>query len=91
MATREMAKKNRIPVTLIYNKFKNEKTMFKGGNKKFKQTKNVFWLNTPIDTIWKNTGPENYIQPENLDFWDTLFGVDLDLLDEEELEIFEEL
>ena len=63
--------------------------MFKGENKKFKQTKDVSWLSTPVDTIWKNTGFDNYIQLEDHDLWDTPFGVDLDLLGEEELEIFE--
>jgi hypothetical protein len=48
--------------------------------KRYKQTKKVFWLNTPEGTIWKTYGHGNYIQPEDKSLWETLLGVDLDLL-----------
>jgi hypothetical protein len=48
---------------------------------KYRQTRDVSWLKTPKDTIWIETGFENYIQPEDLSQVNTLMGVNLDLLD----------
>lgn len=56
---------------------------------KYKQVKKVSWLNTPEGTIWENTGIDSYIQPEDKNLWETPFGVDLDLLDDNDLLIFE--
>lgn len=47
---------------------------------KYKQTRNVGWLNTPERTIWVTTGSPNWIQPEDENLRETLLGVDLDLL-----------
>ena len=55
---------------------------------KYIQTKEVFWLNTPEGTIWSWAGVDNYIQPENPDLRDTVFGVDLDLVTSEDIGLF---
>lgn len=56
---------------------------------RYKQTKEVSWLNTPKGTIWEDIGIDSYIQPEDKNIWSTPLGVDLDLLDDRDLLIFE--
>lgn len=59
---------------------------------KYKQTRNVGWLNTPEGTIWVTYGKnDNWIQPEDVDLRETLLGVDLDLLIDTEDEFLFEL
>jgi hypothetical protein len=49
--------------------------------KKYKQLRDVVWLNTPAGTIWTTYGnSDNWIQPEDENLRETLLGVDLDLL-----------
>jgi len=55
----------------------------------YKQIKDAHWLDTPAGTIWFEYGFDRYIQPIDPSLMTTPFGVDLDLLDEEELNIFE--
>ena len=57
---------------------------------KYKQIKDVHWLNTPVGTIWIKID-EEYIQPENESFRDTPLGVSLYLLDDEDIQIFEQI
>jgi hypothetical protein len=48
---------------------------------RFKQLRDVTWLNTPAGTIWVTYGnDDNWIQPEDINLRETLLGVDLDLL-----------
>jgi hypothetical protein len=57
--------------------------------KKYRQTKQVRWLDTPIETIWVST-KDSWIQPEDEKLRFTLLGVDLDLLiDTDEEFLFE--
>ena len=59
---------------------------------KYQQTRQVGWLHTPKGTIWRKYGSGNHIQPEDQEFWETLFGVDLDLLvDTEDENLFEKI
>jgi hypothetical protein len=58
---------------------------------RYTQIKDVRWLDTPAGTIWKETGIDSYIQPEDVLLRSTIFGVDLDLLDPEDSLIFEPL
>lgn len=54
----------------------------------YEQTKAFKWLNTPAGTIWvdfKKLDNGQYIQPEEEHLRDTLLGVNLDLLDDEDL------
>jgi len=55
----------------------------------FKQTKSVKWLKTEANTIWISTGFEDYIQPEDIGLRTTLLGVDLQLLGDDESDLFE--
>ena len=50
----------------------------------YRQTKNVNWLSIPKDTIWIEENPP-YIQPENIQLRTTVLGVNLDILDDDEL------
>jgi hypothetical protein len=56
---------------------------------KYIQTKDVSWLETPKGTIWVDTGMDEYIQPEDHSLRTTAFGVDLSLLDEIDLALFD--
>ena len=56
--------------------------------KEYIQTRTVSWLNTTKGTVWVSTGG-TYIQPKELELRDTLLGVDLYLLDEEDETLFE--
>lgn len=51
---------------------------------KYIQTKNVHWLDTPKDTIWI-TREGSDITPEDVSLRSTPFGVDLQLIDDEDL------
>ena len=53
----------------------------------YKQAKDVSWLSTPAGTVWVST-VDDYIQPENPDLITTPLGVDLSLLDGENLLLF---
>lgn len=57
----------------------------------YRQTKDVNWLKTPEGTIYVNTG-DNWINTrKDYDKQETPFGVDLDLLDDEDLSLFYKL
>lgn len=58
--------------------------------KHYKQTRNVPWLNTKADTLWFNIF-DNNIQPVDSTLWETPFGVNLDLLSEDDESIFVEM
>jgi hypothetical protein len=59
--------------------------------RRFNQTKEVPWLNTPVGTPWIETGMDDYFQPEDLALADTPFGISLYLLSDEDRAIFEEI
>jgi hypothetical protein len=56
---------------------------------KYRQTKSVSWLDTPGGTIWVSIGFRSYIQPEDPKLRSTPLGVDLDLLFDEDEELFQ--
>ena len=59
---------------------------------KYKQIREVSWLNTPEGTVWITYDKySNCIQPEDKNLWETLLGVDLDLLIDTEDEFLFEL
>ena len=57
----------------------------------YKQTREVSWLKTPKDTLWRCTTTfGTYIQPLDKNLIETPFGVNLDLLDcTEDEDLFE--
>lgn len=62
--------------------------------KYYKQVKSVNWLNTPKDTIWiefANLKNGYYIQPEDETLRDTPLGVNLSILDDDHILLFEEI
>ena len=58
---------------------------------KYKQNLEVPWLKTPVGTIWEETGIDSYIQPVDKSLIQSMFGVDLDLLSDEDLELFKKI
>jgi hypothetical protein len=60
----------------------------------YTQTKNRIWLSTEAGTIWVSDGPTligHYVQPEDENLRETPLGVDLDLLDEIDFDLFKPL
>lgn len=58
---------------------------------KYLQTQDVRWLDTPKGTIWVSLGFRSYIQPEDPKLRSTPLGVDLDLLFDEDENVFEKI
>lgn len=58
--------------------------------KYYRQKKDVNWINTPKGTIWV-TDSKYYIQPEDESLRETPLGVELSLLDDEDIALFEEI
>jgi hypothetical protein len=59
--------------------------------KRYKQIGEVPWLNTPGGTIWIAYDNDNWIQPEDGTLRETILGVDLDLLIDNDNEFLFEL